>query len=143
MIGLANPLRVYFWMLGQDARLGLLRRAGFEHVGPSLYRRGPLWIHQLGLSLQEGLLYSRADCRFYVVPPGSRPPEPPDGSLPIAYDKGWQKLRPVLEDYENWVATNHPDYRKRLLRICPPGLRPIRRKWRDAFTPVESKGMAR
>ena len=41
-----NPFRVYFWMLGQDARLGLLREWGFERQEGSVYRRGPLMLHQ-------------------------------------------------------------------------------------------------
>ncbi len=143
MIGLARPLRVYFWMLGQDARLGLLRQAGFQHRGVALYQRGSLWIHQLGLSLEaEGLLYSRAEGRFFSVPPGSIPPEVPEKSVEISYRKGWNKLRHHLEDYENWLATHYPNYRKRLLRICPPALRPMRRKWRAAFIDFQSKGKA-
>ena len=121
-------------MLGQDARLGLLAQGGFQRVGPSLYRRGHLWLHQLGLSLaQEGILYSRADTRFYRVPAGTVPPEVPADSAPLPFHQGWQKLCSHLREYENWVASHRPDHRQRLLRICPPALRPLRRKWKEAF----------
>lgn len=123
-------------MLGQDARLDLLTQGGFQHVGPSLYRRGNLWLHQLGLSLaEEGILYSREEGRFYRVPPGTIPPEIPAGSSPLPFREGWQKLRAHLAEYENWITSHRPDHRQRLLRLCPPALRPLRRKWKETFTP--------
>lgn len=125
MTSLANPLRVYFWMLGQDARLGLLTQGGFERMGPSIYRRGALWLHQLGLSLpDEGLSYQRPDGRFYRQPTGT----------PLPFAPAWQMLRPHLQEYEEWVCCARPNYRKKLLRICPPALRPLRRKWCEAFS---------
>lgn len=131
---MANPLRIYFWMLGQDVRLGLLTEGGFQQAGRALYRRGSLWLHQLGLSLEsEGLIYLRAEGRFYTVPIGTVPPELPDAARPIAFAKGWQILRPHLSEYESWLSGRRPNYRRALLRICPPALRPLRRKWKEAF----------
>lgn len=131
---MANPLRVTFWMLGQDVRLGLLSQGGFSHAGPALYRRGSLWLHQLGLSLEkEGLLYLRADGRFYRVPPGTVPPSLPATASPIPFRQGWAELRPHLVEYEEWLHRHRPSYRQRLLRICPPALRPLRRRWREEF----------
>lgn len=129
-----NPLRVYFWMLGQDVRFGLLTQGGFQQLGRSLYRRGSLWLHQLGLSLEEeGLVYLRSQGQFYRVPPGTVPPELPAEARPLPFKQGWQQLRPHLEAYEHWVGSSRPSYRQKLLRICPPALRPLRRKWREAF----------
>lgn len=130
---MANPLHVYFWMLGQDARLGLLTQAGFVRCGPALYRKGPLWLHQRGLALTEGLLYRRDGGRFYQVASDSIPPELPEQATPLPFRQGWAQLSPHLQDYEGWVNRVRPDYRKQLLRICPPALRSQRWQWKQRF----------
>jgi len=109
----ANFLRVYFWMLGQDVRLGVLEKGGFEKLQPGVYQLGSLRLFQLGLSLPDGLCYDRPSGRFV--------------------NGDFQQLWPHLAPYEQWVGETRPDYRKRLLRICPPHLRPLRHLWRKRF----------
>lgn len=129
-----NPFRVYFWMLGQDARLGLLREWGFERQEGSVYRRGPLMLHQLGLTLEDDLLYERSSGRFFQVSPGWLPPEPPKGVRALAFHSSMERLLPHWIPYEAWVEQRMgPDYRRRLLRLCPPLLRPLRQHWKRAF----------
>lgn len=131
---MANPLRVYFWMLGQDSRLGYLREWGFRPLTRGVYEHQGLYLHQLGLSLAQGLLYSRPPGCFFRVPPGTLPNPDEEPAYPrVSFQGGWKDLWPYLRRYESWLECRNPGYRASLLRICPPALRPLRRAFREAF----------
>ena len=127
-----NPLPLQFWLFGQDARLGYLSRWGFQAVEGRLYRAGTWWLHPLGLKL-NGLLYSRGDRAFYEVQEDCLPPDPGPESVRLNYLKAWPRMRESLRCYEEWLSQEAPGYRQRLLRICPPLLRPSRQHWRREF----------
>jgi hypothetical protein len=127
-----NPLPLQFWLFGQDARWGFLEKWGFSQVEGRLYRKGDWWLHPLGLKL-EGLLYSRAEKSFFEVAPDCIPPILDPAARRISYHRAWPRMSEHLHAYENWVQAQQPDYRPRLLRICPPLLRPSRHHWCREF----------
>lgn len=96
-------------------------------------KSGSLVLHQLGLTLEEGLLYRRECGRFYLVPRSTLPPALPASAVALPWRQGWESLWPHLRPYEDWVRRQRPGYRNRLLRIRPPQLRPQRRKWKEIF----------
>lgn len=134
-----NPFRVYFWMLGQDARLGLLRDWGFRPVAPGVYGCGEVRLHQLGMVVEGELLYLRSSARFYSVPSGTLPPELPSEARPLPLRSALGRVLPHWQAYEHWVQGQMGrEYRRRLLRLCPPLLRPLRQHWKREFLRIGS-----
>ncbi|GHG04031.1 hypothetical protein GCM10017783_15780 [Deinococcus piscis] len=116
-----SPLPVQFWLLGLDARSGLLAQRGFERTRPSglpgssLYTLGGLTLHSSGLWLetpQGQLAYQRRPHRFLL------------GGLPYPTAEGVQRIRPHLLEHEAWVVqTLGQDWREQQLaayRLPPP-----------------------
>lgn len=102
-----SPYSVQFWLLGLDARQGLLSRRGFSKspapLGSSFYHRGPLRLHSSGftLYLPEGELEFCRRCVLFWL----------NGEV-IARQRGFALSLPAFAEYEAWVAQEYgPGYR--------------------------------
>lgn len=140
-----NPLDIHFWLLGVDAREGDLEARGYrksshpQGLGSSVYRRGRLGLHSMGLWLDGPsgrLLYLRANDRFFLVsvdtlPPGGDPP-----GRPLAFAEGMRLLEPHLRLHERWIARRRGnDYRRQLLDGLPARHRKGSQAWLESMAP--------
>ncbi|WP_414657349.1 hypothetical protein ACINK0_03730 [Deinococcus sp. VB343] len=124
-----SPYSVQFWLLGLDARHGLLTRRGFTKspapIGSSFYQFGPLRLHSSGFTLRlpEGELEFCRRCVLFWL----------DGEV-IDRQRGFDLSLPAFAEYEAWVVHEYgPGYRAAQFAAhkLPPPVRPNLALWRE------------
>lgn len=140
-----NPLRVQFWLWGQDVLRGYLGAFGFDKYpsptgrGSSLYRKGHIGLHSSAAWLgtpQGVLVYSRPAEGFFLLEDEQALPLLPPKARPVDRLWGLGALGPFVLTYEAWIAQHAaPGYRKGLLASLPPAVRRDRLAWEDWVRP--------
>ncbi len=119
-----NPMPVVMFLMGLDAREGVLEGLGFrkaphpEGVGSSLYLGEEAVLHSTGL-WYRGVLYHRPKERFYRT---ALPPYPPGvhpEAEPLAFGEGLAHFRPFLLAYQDQATRLRPWRLEDALKALP------------------------
>lgn len=139
-----NPLPATLWFLQQDARRGILEAAGFERSPsqpgqPTVFRRGPFYLHAKGFWLDEGdsLLVYRNACRAFFRLPSDRHPLaiPEAGEEKVGLEEGFQRVRDLLWAHEAFVTERcGRSYRSGLMQMMPLSERRYGKNWKLLFS---------